>query len=332
MRVSVLLLLAACAPGDEPFGDRPADYAPPPGAQGMTIHGPTAVREGATERWIVRSPDLAVGVAATLAWGTEIGPGRCPYPRQLGGSLCMDVTNPTRALAFATTEVDPDGGAMAVFDVVVPSTTLDEVCLQGFALDGADSATSDVTCVHLCDTDCTGVEMALPVDRDIWTTSVYSYTGAGGGRDDEELRIGGWGDLYYALLRMGIDEGPSVASSATLELYHGRTQGSTPTGALVDRIDSSWDWTSYSTGSDYDRLWWVDRPATSAYIGGAIPAVPVDAWLKVDITSLYNDWKSGAVPNEGVQIRPSASWNNWMFFWSSDHPDPALRPRLVVTP
>ena len=39
--------------------------------------------------------------------------------------------------------------------------------------------------------------------KDIWTTSVYSYTGAGGGPggglDNEELRVGGWADSITVL-------------------------------------------------------------------------------------------------------------------------------------
>ena len=50
-----------------------------------------------------------------------------------------------------------------------------------------------------------------PADgKDIWTTSVFSYTGAGGGpgggRDDHELVVGGWGDLYYSLLEFDLTD------------------------------------------------------------------------------------------------------------------------------
>ena len=38
---------------------------------------------------------------------------------------------------------------------------------------------------------------------DVWIDSVYH-----GGGDDEGLRIGGWGDWYYSLIRFNIDSLP----------------------------------------------------------------------------------------------------------------------------
>src|SRR5579885_1784889 len=47
--------------------------------------------------------------------------------------------------------------------------------------------------------------VVTPPDQDIWTTSVFSFTGGGGGPGgglaDDLLKVGGWGDEYYSLLQ-----------------------------------------------------------------------------------------------------------------------------------
>jgi hypothetical protein len=44
--------------------------------------------------------------------------------------------------------------------------------------------------------------------KDVWTTSVYSYApgggGPGGGLDNDELKVGGWGDWYFSLLQFNL--------------------------------------------------------------------------------------------------------------------------------
>ena len=92
-----------------------------------------------------------------------------------------------------------------------------------------------------------------PVDgKDIWTTSYYSYAncagaGTGGGLNDNRLRIGGWGDLYYSLLQFDLTGLPTNASSAVLYLYcENLSGGGTP--LYFDRITSAWNWQTSGTG------------------------------------------------------------------------------------
>ena len=163
---------------------------------------------------------------------------------------------------------------------------------------------------------------------DVWTTSVYCWCpgggGPGGGLDDEDLRVGGWGDLYYSLMQFDNAGLPQHADSAILYLYNHSANSGSPVSMYLDRIAETWTW--------QDRLWWANRPSADQWLPNALPAPAVNAWYSVDITSLFNAWKDGSLPNCGIQFRPTANNNNFNIFFSSDYSiDPSLRPNLVVT-
>lgn len=176
------------------------------------------------------------------------------------------------------------------------------------------------------------------VVRDIWTTSVFSFTGAGGGPggglNNDELVVGGWGDEYRSLLQFDLSTSPKTASSAKIRLYNISTHAGSggPISMFLDRVTASWDWTTQpiAPGSpDNLRLWWANRP-TFAQVS-LIAAPSVGGYYEIDITSLYNQWQSGAVPNFGVQLRPINTNNYWNIFASSENADAARRPQLIVT-
>lgn len=172
--------------------------------------------------------------------------------------------------------------------------------------------------------------------QDIWTTSIYSYAtgggGPGGGLNNELLRVGGFGDLYYSLIKFDLSQLPTVASKAELQLYMPQVTGNGTTGLYLDRITTFWDWRTQGTGSDRDRLWWADRPATVQWISNTLPAPTAGQWYVIDITTLYNAWQARTYPNYGVQLRPVTNSNTWDEFNSSNSSDALHRPRLVVTP
>lgn len=69
----------------------------------------------------------------------------------------------------------------------------------------------------------------------------------------------------------------------------------------------------------------VNLPTTIAGYTG--PAV-------LDITDLYKEWRSDARPNYGIVYSRSQAFcenANASYVFSSDHPDPTLRPRLEIT-
>jgi hypothetical protein len=171
--------------------------------------------------------------------------------------------------------------------------------------------------------------------KDIWTTSVFSYApgggGPGGGLNNFELVVGGFGDLYHSLIEFNLQGLPSQASAATLELFAFPGRGVGTTGVYLDRITSAWDWRTQGTGSDRERLWWADRPTADQWEPAALQAPVENRRYSIDITGLYNAWQQGVYPNYGIQLRPVLANNNWSEFYSSDYlADPLLRPRLVV--
>jgi hypothetical protein len=172
--------------------------------------------------------------------------------------------------------------------------------------------------------------------KDIWTTSVFSYApnggGPGGGLEDFELVVGGWGDLYYSLIQFDLSTLPKAAKSAQLQLYCFRQRGIGTTGLYLDRIAQFWDWRTQGTGSDHLRLWWADRPAAVQWIPQALAPPTVGDWYAIDITDLYNAWQSSTYQNYGLQLRPVSNNNQWAEFYSAEYTDPTYRPKLVVEP
>ncbi len=173
--------------------------------------------------------------------------------------------------------------------------------------------------------------------KDIWTTSRLSCApggdSPGGGKSDDRLRVGGWGDTYLSLLQFDLSRMPAHARSAVLYLFcYNLTGGGIP--LYLDRITQPWDWKTSGTGRDHERLWWADRPAASPWQEQSLPTPVAGQWCAIDITDLYNAWQSGVWPNFGVQLRPKWSANEHFdeFYSSRSTNNPSLRPNLVVTP
>ena len=149
---------------------------------------------------------------------------------------------------------------------------------------------------------------------------------------DDVLRIGGWGDEYRALVKFDLDGLPASASHAEVRLWNNQDGGVGGPGVLVDYLTSPWDWRTSGSGSDHERLWWADRPSSTP-LAGPLGAVPAGSWLVLDVTALYNQWQTGALVNEGLQLRPTSTSNRFSHFLSSENAvDVALRPVLEVTP
>jgi len=171
-----------------------------------------------------------------------------------------------------------------------------------------------------------------PADGQVmWTTSIYSNgtntTGANGVAN-EYILVGGWGDSYYAYLKFDLTALPSHATSATIQLYsfHGWHGGYANVGMYLDRVIQNWD-AMFATGI----MRWADKPATTNL--RTIPAPTVDSWYVIDVTDLYNAWQAGTYLNYGIALRPTGTWDQFNYIWTSRYAiDPALRPKLVVSP
>src|SRR5947209_3914737 len=77
--------------------------------------------------------------------------------------------------------------------------------------------------------------------QDLWITNTFSYNDDYG-VDNEQLKVGGWGDVYDSLIKFDLGAvHASHVSSATLKLYSLGDSGSTPTGISVEQLQRSWD-------------------------------------------------------------------------------------------
>ena len=176
--------------------------------------------------------------------------------------------------------------------------------------------------------------------RDIWTTSVFSYdgenhfSGIGGGLNNDELIVGGWGDEYRSLLLFDLSGVSSPVSSATLRLYHmGSPDGRhTPVSMVLDRVTSDWDWTTEPLDAgtlDNERLWWDDRPSFVP-VSSSLPAPAIASFYEIDVTEVVNGQVSGAYNNYGFQLRPESRIAEFNYFASSENGNQEWRPKLVL--
>jgi hypothetical protein len=204
-----------------------------------------------------------------------------------------------------------------------------DVCANGASLACLRSGSiPGLVATDLRNLSCTGEKVSSSDElkwKGIWTTSVYSYTpgvsGQGGGLENEILRIGGWGDLYYALMHFDVPKLAGPAKLATIFLYAKQDEGE-PVGMALDRITQPWGW---RLG---DRLWWKDKPP--ATLVGNIPPPQPGKWYAIDITGLFEDWRGGRSGNYGIQLRPLANNRNFNAFHSPYSPEREKRPQLLV--
>lgn len=328
MRLLLLLLLPACAPLDalDPASDE-LDWPLPGEAMAVPAGGELTVdvlREGQPATFRV----TGVGPRQQLTFGfSEAGAGAGPCPPTLGG-VCLGLLAPIQLLGRPRTNAFGE----AEITITVPARAGADLCFQ--VASNAYDRVSNVVCRTIQPA---GTAQPGPYEsKDVWTTSVYSYApgggGPGGGMDEERLRIGGWGDEYRVLVEIDLTGMPAAVSSARFELFDWSNENTSPPGIMLDQITGPWDWRLQGSGSDLERLWWVDQPSTTSFQGPLSPGVE-GSWLSVDITDLYLDWMSGAVPNYGLMLRPTGMWNNFTSFHASENSvDPLLRPRIVVTP
>ena len=62
-----------------------------------------------------------------------------------------------------------------------------------------------------------------------------------------------------------------------------------------------------------------------------LAAPTVGSYYSIDITSIYNQWQAGTLPNYGLELRPDNNNNNFDTFSSSRDANQAHRPALVIT-
>ena len=162
-----------------------------------------------------------------------------------------------------------------------------------------------------------------PNENDGKDTYVCSNANAQSGRsDDDEIRIGGWGNTCNSYIEFDLSAiPPTSVVSAELHLFNRRDN--TPNSGKLLRVAESWTEAGVT---------WSDQPS-SVDIGMDWQSVPMVDWWVVDVTDITTDWNSGLYPNYGMQLIGQFDSNDHTKqFWSSDYfVDPTLRPKLVVT-
>jgi len=94
--------------------------------------------------------------------------------------------------------------------------------------------------------------------------------------------------------------------------------GGAPTPFALCKVGSSWS----------TDMTWYTQPSFPTCWGWYNAPTPGD-WWGISLTSLYNDWKSGAVDNNGVMLFPQNTNNNFNTFRSSRYDDDnSYRPIL----
>jgi hypothetical protein len=161
----------------------------------------------------------------------------------------------------------------------------------------------------------------------LWITNIYSYApgggGPGGGLIDADLKVGGWGDWYFSLIKFELPTKNSNAVFAGVVLFVQNDEQET-VPLYVDRIIEPWKWDLTK------QIWWKDRPGGFPVISEPYPAPRKLHWYVVEITRLYNQWGSGAIGNFGFQIRPSTNYGSIIRFTNNLSLDNSKIPHLLI--
>lgn len=145
-----------------------------------------------------------------------------------------------------------------------------------------------------------------PVGMDTWFGTVYNKTA----QHDNRLRVGGDGDMYTTLPRFDLGGLPQVADRAYIWLYP-IYDGGSPTNINWSLIGKQWQ--SGTVGSSDFPL-----PSNVLFFAGTTIAPTVGQWYRVEITSIYNAWRSSVnYKNYGLYLAPTSNNNNYSSFASS---------------
>ncbi len=153
----------------------------------------------------------------------------------------------------------------------------------------------------------------------------------------DSLKVG-YKQTLAGLLQLDVSSIPQGASISSAELQvYAMGWGGANIGigayALLRNADSGQaTWNQASTG----QAWGVpgcndantDRHGTAE---STVATSGINKWYSFDITSLVQQWVSGAFDNNGVLLRQTTTAAYAFLFASSERTDGSLRPRLVVT-
>jgi len=119
------------------------------------------------------------------------------------------------------------------------------------------------------------------------------------------------------------DEGNQVSSPINAPGKHGATGDYAFRYYENEGTSVPWEGRGMVAGKDY------------AQTAESSTDVTDPGWYTWDITALVQAWVRKEVPNYGIVLRDATGWEehhtDWRVFYSSQHVNPSLRPRLVIT-
>jgi len=165
------------------------------------------------------------------------------------------------------------------------------------------------------------VKLTAPIDwLDTYVRSSRSQAGDYG-LDNYDLSVGGWGDVYYSYIQFDMAGQPDSVTSVRLRLY------------VTSAEAGEWTYpnmTLWTNGGAWvEGMPWQNQPGSAQYVRDISKPIGV-GWFDIDITDIYKQWKSGAVANYGIHLRPTTSNANMVSFASSESIDITQRPMLVI--
>lgn len=144
---------------------------------------------------------------------------------------------------------------------------------------------------------------------------------------------GSWG-VVRSFIEFDLSSIPddAIIERAELSLYawdgsfdHHSTLGGSNEG-LIQRVTSAWD---------EHTLNWFNQPTTTTANQITLPAStsPTQHYPDIDVTALIRDIRDNPSTSFGLMLRMQSESQQYrgLSFCSSDHANPALRPKLVVT-
>ena len=134
---------------------------------------------------------------------------------------------------------------------------------------------------------------------------------------EDNLQVGGWGDIYRMYLKFDTTGLPKNVTMAALWMMPiSKGDASTPVGTHVYQPAADWS----------TSMAWSTQP-TATYLG-SLPAPTPGRWFGINISSFYNGWQNGAMPNYGFRFDPRGNANNFTLFLSSRYAGDGHRPLL----
>jgi Peptidase family M23 len=159
-----------------------------------------------------------------------------------------------------------------------------------------------------------------PVGQDTWLNN----SGHKVAEHDGRLEVGGWGDSYSIFLRFDLSGLPRTATQAKIFLYAYPHEDPryNPVGIVLKDVNSQWQSRELSLAT---------YPTTVGLMSMAPPIA--NSWYSINVTDLYNQWRSGNLSNLnfGIALTPVTTNATFSVFRGSGYPRDEYRPKLVIT-